>query len=147
MVKEGRTTIGYPRSVAAATASSTVCTMTERADSPPHFSTTSLNCWRSSPFWMAGMFAPMSSTSYCSRTPASSRAMAALSAVWPPRVGSRASGGRSLAMIEVSTSVVIGSTYVASANSGSVMIVAGFEFTRTTRRPSSLSTRQACVPE
>ncbi len=93
------------------------------------------------------MFAPISSTSYCSSTPASSSAIAALSAVWPPSVGRIASGGRSLAMIEVSTSVVIGSTYVASANSGSVMIVAGLEFTRTTRRPSSLSTRHACVPE
>ncbi len=83
--------------------------MTERADSPPHFSTTSLNCWRSSPFWIASMFAPMSSTPYSARTPASSSAIAALSAVCPPRVGSSASG-RSLAMIEVSTSVVMGST-------------------------------------
>jgi len=88
----------------------------------------------------------MSSTPYCSRTPALSSSIAALSAVWPPSVASTASG-RSLAMIVVRTSVVIGSTYVASANSGSVMIVAGFEFTRMTRRPSSLSTRQACVPE
>jgi hypothetical protein len=37
--------------------------------------------------------------------------------------------------------------YVASANSGSVMIVAGLEFTRITRMPSSRSTRQAWVPE
>ena len=43
--------------------------------------------------------------------------------------------------------MVIGSTYVASAISGSVMIVAGFEFTRTTRSPSARSTRQAWVPE
>lgn len=50
-------------------------------------------------------------------------------------------------MMVVRTSVVSGSTYVASANSGSVMIVAGFEFTRTTRRPSSLSARMAWVPE
>ena len=42
---------------------------------------------------------------------------------------------------------VIGSTYVASANSGSVMIVAGLELTRMTRRPSSRSTRHAWVPE
>jgi len=42
---------------------------------------------------------------------------------------------------------VIGSMYVASANSGSVMIVAGFEFTRMTLKPSSRSTRQAWVPE
>lgn len=40
-------------------------------------------------------------------------------------------------------SAVIGSTYVASANSGSVMMVAGLELTRLTRRPSSWRTRQA----
>ena len=120
--------------------------ISERADSPPHFSTTSLNCWRSSPFSIAAMFAPMSSTSYFASTPASSSAIAALSAVCPPRVA-RTASGRSLAMIVVRTSVVSGSTYVASANSGSVMIVAGFEFTRTTRRPSSLSARMAWVPE
>jgi len=43
--------------------------------------------------------------------------------------------------------MVIGSTYVASANSGSVMMVAGLELTRLTRIPSARSTRQACVPE
>ena len=123
-----------------------VCTIAERALSAPQTSTTSLNCSRSSPFWIEAMLAPMSSTSYFSSTPASSRAIAALSAVWPPSVG-RIASGRSLAMIVVRTSVVIGSTYVASANSGSVMIVAGLELTRMTRRPSSLSTRQACVPE
>jgi hypothetical protein len=36
-------------------------------------------------------------------------------------------------MMLVSTSTVSGSTYVRSAISGSVMIVAGFEFTSTTR--------------
>ena len=55
------------------------------------------------------MLAPMSSTSYFSSTPASSRAIAALSAVWPPSVG-RIASGRSLAMIVVRISVVIGST-------------------------------------
>ena len=72
--------------------------------------------------------------------------MAAFSAVCPPRVGSRASG-RSLAMMRSTNSGVIGSTYVASENSGSVMIVAGLELTRTTRRPSARSTRHAWVPE
>ena len=61
------------------------------------------------PCWIASTFAPMSSTSYFSRTPASCSAIAALSAVWPPRVGSIASG-RSLAMIVSTTSGVIGST-------------------------------------
>ena len=42
---------------------------------------------------------------------------------------------------------VIGSMYVTSAISGSVMIVAGFELTRITRYPSSFSALQACAPE
>ncbi len=50
-------------------------------------------------------------------------------------------------MIWRTTSGVIGSTYVASATSGSVMIVAGLLLTRITRRPSWRSTRQAWVPE
>ena len=41
----------------------------------------------------------------------------------------------------------MGSTYVASANSGSVMIVAGLEFTRTTRYPSRRRALQPWVPE
>lgn len=125
--------------------------MTERADSPWPIlrltaSTTSLKSSRSSPLLMASTLAPMSSTPYSSRVPDSCRAIAVLSAVWPPRVGRRASG-RSLAMIFSTNSGVIGSTYVASAISGSVMIVAGLEFTRMTRRPSDLRTRQAWVPE
>ncbi len=95
---------------------------------------------------MASMEAPISSTPYFSRTPAASSAIAVLSAVWPPRVASSASG-RSFSITFSTNSAVIGSTYVASANSGSVMIVAGLELTRTTRSPSALSTRQAWVPE
>ena len=120
--------------------------MTDWEHSPPSSSTIFLNCWRFSPRSIASMDAPISSTSYFSRTPALSRAIAALRAVWPPRVASSASG-RSLAITFSTNSGVIGSTYVASANSGSVMIVAGLELTRMTRIPSSLSTRQAWVPE
>ena len=58
--------------------------------------------------------------------------MATLSPVWPPSVGSTASGN-SRSMIRATTSGVSGSTYVRSAKSGSVMIVAGLELTRTTR--------------
>ena len=50
-------------------------------------------------------------------------------------------------MIFSTTSGVIGSIYVASANPGSVMIVAGFEFTKITRYPSARSALQACAPE
>ena len=92
------------------------------------------------------MFAPISSTLYFSSTPASCSATAVFSAVWPPSVA-RIASGRSRAITCSTYSGVIGSMYVASANSGSVMIVAGFELTRLTRRPSSRSTRQACVPE
>jgi hypothetical protein len=67
-------------------------------------------------------------------------------AVCPPSVGSRASGF-SRAITSSTNSGVIGSTYVASANSGSVMIVAGFELINDTRSPSARSTRHAWVPE
>ena len=53
-----------------------------------------------------------------------------------------------LALDDSSTnSGVTGSMYVRSANSGSVMIVAGFELTRMTSYPSSRSAFAACVPE
>jgi hypothetical protein len=74
----------------------------------------------------------MSSTPKRSSTPASPSETARLSAVCPPSVGSRASG-RSFSTIAVTASASRGSTYVASAHSGSVMIVAGFELTSTTR--------------
>jgi hypothetical protein len=80
---------------------------------------------------MARALAPMSSQPYFASTPLSYSASATFSAVWPPIVGSTASG-RSLAMTFSTNSGVTGSTYVRSANSGSVMIVAGFELTRMT---------------
>lgn len=60
--------------------------MTERADSPcPIFartaSTTSLKRSRSSPLLIASTLAPISSTPYLSRVPASWREIAVLSAV------------------------------------------------------------------
>lgn len=77
--------------------------MTERADSPWPIlrltaATTSLKRSRSSPLLIASTFAPISSTLYLSRVPASWREMAVLRAVWPPRVG-RSASGRSFAMI------------------------------------------------
>ena len=64
--------------------------------------------------------------------PRSKSAIAKLSAVWPPNVGSTASGF-SRSMMAASTSGVSGSMYVRSAKSGSVMIVAGLELARITR--------------
>ena len=93
MVNDGRTTTGRPSSVTVSRTSSMVWHTRERADSPPIFATMSLNFWRSSPRSMASMSAPMSSTLYLSNEPRRSRAMAAFSAVCPPRVASTASMG------------------------------------------------------
>ena len=86
--------------------------MTELADSAPHslgsVSTTFLKDSRFSPFSIASIDAPISSTSYFLSTPDSCIWIAALSAVWPPRVASSASG-RSLAMTFSTNSGVIGS--------------------------------------
>ena len=82
--------------------------MTDRADSAPIDATISLKRSRFSPRSIASVFAPISSTPYFASVPSAYRAIAALSAVWPPRVGSRASG-RSLSMILVTNSGVIGS--------------------------------------
>ncbi len=112
----------------------------------PISSMASLKRSRSSAVAMASGLAPITSTPLASSTPRSDSAMVRLSAVWPPRVGSRASG-RSRSMMAVRTSGSSGSTYVRSAMPGSVMIVAGLELARTTRYPSSASTRQAWVPE
>ena len=71
--------------------------ITLRADSAPISATICLNRSRFSPAWIASTFAPISSTPYLSSTPDSCSAIAVLSAVWPPSVGSSASG-RSLAM-------------------------------------------------
>ena len=83
--------------------------MTERDTCPPSSSTILLNDCRFSPRSIASMLAPISSTPYFSRTPFSASETAVLSAVWPPRVASSASG-RSLAMTFSTNSGVIGST-------------------------------------
>ena len=101
---------------------------------------------RSSARWIASSEAPIKPMPSRSRSPDSASATATLSAVCPPSVGSRASG-RSRSQIDRTDSWVSGSMYVRSANTGSVMIVAGFEFTSATSYPSRRSTLQAWVPE
>ena len=101
---------------------------------------------RSSAISIACLLAPIISTPNFSSTPISSRAREILSPVWPPIVGKSASG-RSFSIIFSTMSGVIGSMYVACASSGSVIIVAGFELTKTTRYPSSRKALQACAPE
>ena len=130
-VKAGRTTIGSPIAAAKPSASSTVCAIALSGIRRPAASMVSRKRSRSSARPIASASAPMSSTRNRSRVPSSASVRARFSAVWPPRVG-RSASGRSRSMICVTGPGSSGSTYVAVANSGSVMIVAGFEFTRTT---------------
>ena len=99
--------------------------------STPIFSIVSLNIILSSPFSIASRFMPITSTPYFSRTPAFESAIVRLSPVCPPKFGKRESG-RSFAIISDNLSTLSGSMYVMSAVSGSVIIVAGLEFTSTT---------------
>ena len=120
--------------------------MIDLDDSPPTFSTIALKSSRFSPRLIAGISAPINLTLNLASVPRSLSAIAALSAVCPPSVA-RIASGLSISIIFSIYSAVIGSIYVASANSGSVIIVAGFELTKITRIPSARSTRQAWVPE
>ncbi len=104
------------------------------------------NSARSSAIWMARALAPISSTPNSASVPSRASALATLRAVCPPIVGNRASG-RSRSITLRTHSGVTGSMYVRSAISGSVMMVAGFEFTSTTSYPSSFNALTACVPE
>ena len=81
----------------------------EAGTSSPISCMAALNLSRSSAVAMASALAPITSTPYWSRTPRSARVMVRLRAVWPPRVGSRASG-RSRSMMAASTSGSNGST-------------------------------------
>ena len=130
----------------AAIACSSVVAISLRAISTPIRAIVSLNVSRSSPRWMASRFTPITRTPYWSRTPRRASSLERLRPVWPPRLG-RSASGRSFLMISVSVSASSGSMYVASAMPGSVMMVAGLEFTRTIRYPSFLSALQAWVPE
>ena len=85
---------------------------------------------RSSPRSMASTCTPITLTLYLSKTPALANSEQRFSPDCPPRLGSNPSG-RSFAIILVKDSTFRGSMYVTSAVSGSVMIVAGFEFTNT----------------
>ena len=82
--------------------------MMDLEDSPPTFSTIALNSSRFSPLLIAGISAPINFTLYLARVPRSLKAIAALSAVCPPRVANIASG-RSISIIFSIYSAVIGS--------------------------------------
>ena len=117
-----------PRAISCASASEWA--LPDFGMSRPSSAIAALKRLRSSARAMASAFAPIISTPHAARTPALARPVARLSAVCPPRVGRRASG-RSLRMMAATESTVSGSMYVASAISGSVITVAGLEFTRT----------------
>ena len=91
-----------------ASASSIEWAMPDLAECRPMPVIASLNLSRSSAFSIAFSLAPIISTPYFCSTPWRCRSRAQLSAVWPPIVGSTASG-RSLAMIFSTMLQVIGS--------------------------------------
>ena len=66
--------------------------MPARGTSSPASSIASLNPLRSSALWIASSEAPINAMPKRSRSPDSASATATFRAVWPPRVGSRASG-------------------------------------------------------
>ena len=145
-VNEGRRIVGKPSSAWAAIACSRLRISVARGHSSPIRVIAARNRSRSSALSMASRLAPTSSTPNASSTPSRARSSAQLSPVCPPMVGSSASG-RSFSMIRATTFQCTGSMYVASASPGSVMMVAGLEFTSTTRNPSSDSALHACTPE
>ena len=107
-VKLGRTMAGMPTNSIASTASARVWQARERGLSSPSLSMASRNFCRSSALSITSARAPIISTPYRASAPEASSARAVFSAVWPPMVGSSASG-RSLAMIFSTISGVIGS--------------------------------------
>lgn len=95
---------------------------------------------------MASTSTPMTWTPYCSKTPERAKAEERFNPVCPPKLGSRASGC-SCRMISAMYSGVSGSRQVTSAIPGSVIMVAGLEFTRQISYSSFLRALQAWVPE
>ena len=130
-VKPGRMMSGQrPISFAMASASASEWALPDFGMSSPSFAIASLKRLRSSARSMASASAPIISTPHSFNTPERLSSIARLSAVCPPRVG-RIASGCSLRMIAATESTVRGSMYVRSAISGSVITVAGLEFTRT----------------
>ncbi len=107
-MKLGRTITGNPISAAITVASSSEWAKPDRGTSSPISSIAALKRSRSSAVRIASGRAPITSTPNRSSTPRSTSSMVKFSAVWPPSVGSSASG-RSRSMIAVSTSASKGS--------------------------------------
>jgi len=96
----------------------------------PSLSMVSLKTMRSSPRSMASTPTPMTLTSNFPSTPSFESFEVMFRPFCPPRFGNTASG-RSFSIILATVSAFRGSIYVISAISGSVIIVAGLEFTST----------------
>ena len=130
-VKAGLIIAGRPICFRAFEAWLKLFTIFDLGRSKPISSIFFLNFFLSSAFEIALEFAPISSILYFLRIPFFSASIAKFNAVWPPIVG-RIASGFSLAKIFSKTVKVIGSIYVLSATSGSVMIVAGLELIKIT---------------
>ena len=107
-VKEGRTIAGKPTSACTATARSRSRAGAARGHSSPMRAIAARKRSRSSALSMASRLAPTSSTPNASSTPSRARSSEQLRPVWPPIVGSRASG-RSFSMIRATTFQCTGS--------------------------------------
>ena len=100
---------GRPMASSASCASSRLPASALFGLSRPIRAIASRNCSRSSALAMASRLAPISSTPWRSSAPLSASASAVLSAVWPPMVGSSASGF-SFSRMRSTISGTIGST-------------------------------------
>ncbi len=129
-VKAGLRIAGNPICSIILMPSSILVTATLSGTSRCIFFIASLKSSLSSAFFIADNLAPISSTPYLSKTPDSDNSTVKFNAVCPPIVG-RTASGLSFLIISSKISADKGSIYVASAISGSVIMVAGFEFTRT----------------
>ena len=89
---------GKPMRLCTCNASSRLWAMAERGVAKPMLFMAAMKRSRSSALSMASWLAPMISTPPASSTPSRTRSSAQFRAVWPPIVGSSASG-RSAAMI------------------------------------------------
>ena len=101
-MKAGRTIAGSEMRPAASASSTSprVSTVIDQGIRSPASFIVVRNSSRSSARRIAAASAPISSTPNCSRVPSSCSVIARFSAVWPPSVGSSASG-RSFSMILV----------------------------------------------
>ena len=91
-MNDGRRIAGYPVSTTSSSAAARLATVRPTGVARPMRPIAAANSARSSAIWMARAFAPINSTPHRSSVPSRASAIATLSAVWPPIVGSSASG-------------------------------------------------------